>query len=89
MEYGHSIRPKQPLQFAFQPTRIVQLAFPNDEQAPAEFAQVAAVAGVAGDVGLELVAPELAVGLGGGRALAVLVAMPEASVDEDDGGVLG
>ena len=76
-------------QAAFQPFWFSQFAFPDHDGTPAEFAKVAAVAGVAGDVGLELVAPEFAAGLGGGRALAVLVAMPEAAVDEGDGGMPG
>jgi hypothetical protein len=74
-------------QAAFLLFRVAQFAFPDDEGAPAEPAQVAAVAGVALDVRRELVAPELASGLGGARALAAGVTVPEAAVDEDDGGV--
>ena len=68
---------------------LLQLTLPDDDDRPAFCLQltpgVLVTLPVAGDLG----GPEVGVGLGDRVILAVLVAVPEAAVDEDDGAVLG
>ena len=58
------------------------LALPHDEDAPAEAAQRALHAAIAGGVAVDLGEPVRAVG-GGNAAAAAGVAMPETARDED------
>lgn len=81
--------------FCFDPTDglvqcgFLQLAFPDDDDRPALSLQFAPDFLVTLLVACNLGLPEVGVGLGCRGVLAVLVAMPEAAVDEDDGAVLG
>ena len=68
---------------------LFQFAFPDDDDAPAFCLQLAPGVLVALPVAGYLGCPEVGVGLGNRVILAVLVAVPEAAVDEDDGAVLG
>lgn len=52
---------------------------------PAEFAQLAGMFFVIGDVALKFLFPELDVALRGGGLFAAFVPVPEAAVDKDDG----
>lgn len=64
-------------------------AFPDAEDSPAEGGQLFFVADAAGNVALDLRLPELYFGFRQTEVLAAFVAVPEASVDEYDGLVLG
>lgn len=66
-----------------------EFAFPDDDDGPGEGVEALGVEFVAGDVAGHFLTPELLVGLGNGVLGATSVAVPEASVDEDDGAVLG
>ena len=68
---------------------VAELAFPDDDDAPAAASETAQVPPVVRDVPREFVGPELPVGLGGGGDFTVLVPVPETAVDEDDGAVFG
>ena len=59
-----------------------ELAFPDDDHAPAQTADTGDVFLVVGDVPREFVRPEFPVGLGGGGDLAVPVPVPETAVSE-------
>ena len=68
---------------------LFQLAFPDDDDGPALGLQLAPGVLVALPVAGYLGGPEVGVGLGDRVILAIHVAVPEATVDEDDGAVLG
>lgn len=63
--------------------RPSELAFPDGQDAPPQFAEIPSVARIARDVRFELCGPEADVRLGCGRTLASGVTMPEATMDED------
>jgi hypothetical protein len=64
----------------------LQRAFPDGDDVPALAAQGAFVAEVAGLVSLDLVLPPCAARFRDSEVRAVLMAVPEAAVDEEDGG---
>lgn len=66
-----------------------EFAFPNGDDGPGEGVEALGVEFVAGDVAGDFLAPECFVGLGNDVLGATAVAVPEASVDENDGAVLG
>lgn len=68
---------------------MVELAFPDNDHAPAQTAKLTGVLPVIRDVPRKFVRPDFLVGLGGGRAFASLVPVPEAPVDEDHGAISG
>lgn len=68
---------------------LFQFAFPDDDDAPTLCLQLAPGVLVTLPVAGYLGGPEVGVGPGDRVILAVLVAVPEAAVDEDDGAVLG
>ena len=68
---------------------ILQFTFPDDDDSPTLSFQLAPDFLVAFLVAGNLGGPELRVSLGDSVILAVLVAVPEAAVDEDDGAMLG
>lgn len=66
-----------------------EFAFPDGDDGPGEGVEALGVEFVAGDVAGDFLAPECFVGLGNDVLGATAVAVPEASVDENDGAVLG
>lgn len=68
---------------------LFQLAFPNDDDAPALGLQLPPGLMVAFLVPCDLRRPEVRVGLGNRVVLAPLVAMPETAVNKDDSVVFG
>ena len=84
-------RAKQPRNPPLQPIPC-RLGFhragPDGDDVPAESGQGGLVAGVAGAVAFDLRPPPVAARLRQAEVRAVLVAVPEAAVDEDDGPVL-
>ena len=68
---------------------LLQLAFPHDDDAPAERFQEGVILQVALAVVLYLCSPELRVRLRPRRITAILVTVPEASVPENARAVLG
>lgn len=73
----------------FREAAAIEFALPDDDDGPAFGFQLAPCVLVALPVPCYLGGPEVGVGLGYRVILAVLVAVPEAAVDEDDGAVLG
>ena len=71
------------LELAGEVFRLAGLAFPDDGRVPAHFAEGGRVAFVAGGIGGEFGLPEVVVSGGSGCEGAVVVAVPEAAVDED------
>lgn len=67
----------------------IEFAFPDDDDGPAFGFQLAPGVLVALLVPCYLGGPEVGVGLGYRVVFAVIVAVPEAAVDEDDGAVFG
>ncbi len=65
-----------------------EFAFPDGDDGPGEGVEALGVEFVAGDVAGDFLAPECFVGLGNDVLGATAVAVPEASVDENDGAVL-
>ena len=68
---------------------LAEFAFPDGDDGPGEGVEALGVEFVAGDVAGDFFAPECFVGLGNDVLGATAVTVPEASVDEDDGAVLG
>lgn len=79
---------RQPRAQAFKVLRRLCLALPNHERAPAKFAERSLVKFVASRVAFELLHPERAVVRRRRAIPATAMAMPEATVNEDNGLVL-
>jgi hypothetical protein len=65
-----------------QSVEVTSLALPYHYYSPTQLFEFGVGRSVAGDVTFEFRLPEIDLGLGGGRAAAVLVSMPKAAVDE-------
>ena len=63
------------------PGGVPELAFPDDQNLPAQAAEAADVLPVVRDIPRELLRPESPVALGGGGTLATLVPVPETAMD--------
>ena len=76
------LRRKDFLQLGQDLYRVFELAFPDDQYTPARALEAMDVPAVVRDVPGGFLRPESPVALGGGGALAALVPMPEAAMDE-------
>lgn len=74
---------EEPGELRSQPFEISGLALPDYHCVPAEFGEVEQAPAIPDDVLAELIFPIRCAGLWRGRAAATIVAVPEASMDED------
>ena len=75
----------QPREMKDECVPVLRLAFPDDQSLPAESIELLLIVVVPSDIAIKFLAPILHIGLWSACQRAILMPVPEAAMDKDDG----